>query len=327
MYYPIARVLPLPLLLLVGSSSAVFVTAQPSARLSLPQEATINLPSQPVGPSDLIVVSIYNQPALSRTVRVSTDGQMRLPMLKQRIVAAGKLPSDLEEAIASAYQSEGILIDPQVTVNIADYHSHPIQVGGAVRKPLTFQAEGPTTLLEAINRAEGLTDFAGPDVLVTKAEIGPDGKKGVAVTRRIPAKALFESGDAASNLVLTGGEEVRIPEAGRVFVVGNVKKPCNFPIKQGESTVLQALTYSEGLLRYSTKQAYIYRREANGSKNEIAVELKQIMERKIPDVKLLPDDILYIPENEKKRMSMTALTTMFAVTGGAVAAALIYTHP
>lgn len=316
----------LSLLVATGLLSAQTVSAQPGARLSLPQEASINLPSQPVGPSDLIVVSIYNQPALSRTVRVSTDGQIRLPMLKQRIAAAGKLPSDLEEAIASAYQSESILVDPQVTVNIADYHSHPIQVGGAVRRPLTFQAEGPTTLLEAINRAEGLTDSAGPDVLVTKSDIGPDGKKGIPVTRRIMAKALFESGDSAANIVLTGGEEVRIPEAGRVFVVGNVKKPCNFPIKQGESTVLQALTYSEGLLRYSTKQAYIYRREADGQKNEIAVELKQIMERKIPDVKLLPDDILYVPENEKKRMSMAALTAMFTIAGGSVAYALIVTH-
>lgn len=305
--------------------SAALAVAQQTTRLPLPQEAAINLPAQPAGPSDLLLVTVYNQPALSRTVRVSTDGFIRLPMLKQKINAAGLLPGDLEAAIAHAYQAEGILVDPQVTVNLAEYHSRPIQVGGSVRKPITFQAESPMTLLEAINRAEGLTDLAGPEILITKSEIASDGKKKTGMTQRVTVKALFESGDESANLVLTGGEEVRVPEAGRVFVVGNVKKPCQFPIKQGEATVLQALAYSEGLLRYSTKTAYIYRREGNGQKNEIPVELKKIIDRKVPDVRLLADDILYIPENEKKRMSMTALTTLVTVGGGAAAyAAVVY---
>ena len=300
----------IPLLLLIGCASLVCAqhTANSNPRMPLPQEAAINLPAQPVGPSDLLVVTIYNQPQLSRTIRVSTAGLIRLPMLKQRIDATGMLPADLENAIAAAYQTEGILVDPQVTVNIAEYHSHPIQVGGSVRKPLTFQAEGPVTLLEAINKAEGLTDFAGPDILVTKA----------GVTRRIAAKALLETGDETANLALTGGEQVRVPEAGRVFVVGNVKKPGQYQIKAGESSVLQALAYSEGLLRYSTKQAYIYRREGNGQKNEIPIELSKIMNRQVPDVQLVADDILYVPENEKKRVSITALTSLIAITGGAL---------
>lgn len=302
----------------VGMTGLCFAQQQNTARMPLPQEAAINLPAQPVGASDLLVVTIYNQPALSRTVRVSTDGFVRLPMLKQRLNVAGSMPGDLENAIASAYEAEGILVDPQVTVNIAEYHSHPIQVGGAVRRPLTFQAEGPISLLEAINRAEGLNDNAGAEILVTKLEIGPDGQTKAGMARRIAAKALFEKGDDNANLILTGGEQVVVPEAGRVFVVGNVKKPCQFRIKQGEATVLQALAYSEGLLRYSTKQAFIYRREGNGDKNQIPIELQKIMRREVPDVQLIADDILYIPENEKKRMSMTTLATLLSVTGGAV---------
>jgi polysaccharide export outer membrane protein len=304
-------------LLLILSAPLLSAQQSGTTRMALPQEAAINLPAQPVGPSDLLVIAIYNQPQLSRTVRVSTDGQIRLPMLRQRINAMGLMPPDLENAIAAAYQAEGILVDPQVTVNIAEYHSHPIQVGGAVKRPLMFQAEGPITLLEAINRAEGLTDLAGPEILVTK-------KPGI--TRRVTVKALLETGDESANLVLTGGEEVRVPEAGRVFVVGNVKKPCQYQIRQGESTVLQALAYSEGLLRYSTKQAYIYRREGNGQKNEIPIELQKIMKRQAPDVPLVADDILYIPENDKKRMSMAALTTIVGVTGGAVVYGLMVYH-
>ena len=106
-----------------------------------------NLPAQPVGPNDLIAVSVYDSPELSRTVRIGADGYFRLPMLKQRIKAQGLLPADLESAIVAALKQEQILVDPFVTVTIAEYHSRPISVAGAVKLPLVFQAEGPTTLL------------------------------------------------------------------------------------------------------------------------------------------------------------------------------------
>ena len=236
----------------------------------------LNLPVQPVGPNDLVTVTVYKQEGLSGTQRVSAEGTMQLPMLKKEIKATGMMPGALARTIAQAYIDEEILVDPQVTVTIAEYHSHPIHVSGSVRTPVTFQAETPVTLLDAINKAGGLTETAGQEILVTR--------KGE-VTRRISVNALFGGGDETLNMVLSGGEEVRIPEAGRVFVVGNVKKPCNYLITQGnESTVLKAMSYSEGLQTYSSKTAYIYRREGSGGKNEIEIPLRDIMARKAPDV-------------------------------------------
>ena len=87
------------------------------------------------------------------------------------------------------------------------------------------------------------------------------------------AKALIEASDAASNIMLTGGEEIRVPEAGRLFVVGNVKKPGSFSVRDdSEATVLKALAVSEGLLPFASTQAFIYRREggAGGGKNDEA---------------------------------------------------------
>ena len=106
--------------------------------------------SQPVGPNDLIAVSVYDAPELSRNIRVGADGYFALPMLKQRLMANGLYPADLETAIGAALRQEQILVSPVVTVSIAEYHSHPISVSGSVKMPLVFQAEGPTTLLEAI---------------------------------------------------------------------------------------------------------------------------------------------------------------------------------
>jgi len=126
---------------------------------------------------------------------------------------------------------------------------------------------------------------------------------------------------------LEGGEEIRVPEAGRVFVVGNVKKPGAFYITDGsESTVMKALALSEGLDTFSAHKAYIYRLEGgNGGRNEIPIELKQIMERKTPDVPLMANDILYIPSASGLRASMKVLETSAAVIA-AVGAAAFYAY-
>ena len=308
------------LILVFGS----FVLAQPAKRTT--PEGSANLPSQPIGPSDLIAVSIYDAPELSRTIRVGADGYFALPMLKQRLMANGLYPADLEAAIGTALREEEILVSPVVTVTIAEYHSHPISVSGSVKLPLVFQAEGPTTLLEAIARAQGLNADAGREILISRPQPGPDGKS-VMLTRRISVRSLFDDADPELNVTLTGGEEIRVPEIGKIYVMGNVKKSGAFPVQDGaDTTVMQMLALAEGLSPFANKQAFIYRREAAGSKNEIPVPLDKIMKRQAPDVPLTANDILYIPDNRGKRFGMAALEKILLFGGTAGATALIYTR-
>src|ERR1035441_9586198 len=135
-------------------------------RVVFSPETAANLPAQKIGPRDLIAVQVYGSPELSRSVRVGVDGMIRLPMLTQRIQGEGMMPNDLENTVAKALEEEGLIVDPLVTVTVAEYGSRPISVAGAVRDPLTFQASGPVTLLEAITRAGGLTAVAGSELLV-----------------------------------------------------------------------------------------------------------------------------------------------------------------
>jgi polysaccharide export outer membrane protein len=298
--------------------------AQP-AKHTVP-DAAANVPSQPVGPNDLIAVSVYDAPELSRTIRVGADGYFAIPMLKQRLMASGLYPADLEAAISTALREEAILVSPVVTVTIAEYHSHPISVSGSVKVPLVFQAEGPTTLLEAIARAQGLTSDAGREILVSRSQSGPDGKS-LMLTRRISVRSLFDDADPELNVTLTGGEEIRVPEVGKIYVMGNVKKSGAFPVQDGsDTTVMQMLALAEGLSPFADKQAFIYRREASGSKNEIPVALDKIMKRQAPDVTLTANDILYIPDNRGKRIGLAVLEKILLFGGTAGATALIYTR-
>jgi protein involved in polysaccharide export with SLBB domain len=90
-----------------------------------------------------------------------------------------------------------------------------------------------------------------------------------------------------------------------------------------ENTVLKALAMSEGLLPYAAKRAYILRREASGTKQEVPVELSNILARKSPDQPLLVNDVLYIPDAHGKRLGLAALEKLVLVGSGATSA-LIY---
>lgn len=298
---------------------------QAPTRVSPPMETGPNLPAQKIGANDLIAVAVYDAPELTRTVRVSSTGQIRLPMLKQPIMVERMLPVDVEAAISQALRAEQILVEPVVTVTMVEYHSHPISVAGAVNTPVTFQAVAPITLIEAITRAGGLSKEAGSEILVSRTQSGQTaGSKPLTLTQRIPVKGLINAADPDLNITLTGGEEIRVPENGKVFVMGNVKKPGAFPVQDNsQTTVFQVLALAEGLTGTTSDQAYIYRREASGNKNEIPIDLKSLMARKTPDVPLIANDILYVPENHGKKMRMAAVEKllMFGSTAGATALA------
>ena len=287
-----------------------------------------NLPSQKLGVDDLIAVSVYDAPELTRTVRVEADGAIHLPMLTNGVKAAGLFARDVESSLVEALKSEQILVDPVVKVTVAEYHSRPISVMGAVRKPLTFQAVGTVTLLDALARAEGLSQDAGTEVLVSRPQPSPDSRGEVTSTlvERIPLNRLLKDADPAVNYQLHGGEEIRIPEAGKIFVLGNVKKPGAFAVHDaGDNSILKMVALSEGVLPYAAKLAYIYRRDPNGDKREIEVEFDKIMQRKAPDMALQVDDVLYIPDNKSRRNAVNVIDRITGF-GASTASGILIWH-
>ena len=142
---------------------------------------------------------------------------------------------------------------------------------------------------------------------------------------RIPLQQLM-SGPPPPNIELSGGDEVRVPEAEKIYVVGSVRRPGAFVVHDRTSaSVLKMLALSEGLLPYHQKMAYIYRDDTDHSgKKEVPIALDKIMERREPDVALMPNDVLYIPENARLRGWATAMNRVLTVTGSGLGTALIY---
>ncbi len=283
-----------------------------------------NLPGQTIGANDLVAISVYDAPELTRSVRVSAEGYIRLPMVQRKIQARGLLPSELEAAIAAILAEEGILVKPVVMVTVAEYASRPVSVVGAVKKPLTFQAMGRVTLLDALAKAEGLSEAAGPEVLLISYKGEGDGEK--RLVQRILVRDLIDEAKPELNALLKGGEEVRVPEARKIYVSGNVKKPGAFAVKDDKQmTVLRALALSEGLSPFPQKYAYIYRKaDTEGGKVEIQVELAKIIKREAVDFSLEPEDTLYIPEDEVKRRLVQTTEKIVGFGAATVSGVLIW---
>lgn len=319
----------MPILLEIFAVLASAGAQQPSTATgvgsrSAPISDTANLPIETIGPNDLIGISVYESPELTRTFRVSPDGEITLPMLPDPIVASGLKPRELEKVIRAALIKGEILYDPTVTVTIMEFRSRPISVAGAVRNPITFQGTGTVTLIDALSQAGGLSESAGDEIIVSRPPVSIGSERSV-LDQRISAHDLFAGNDSSLNLQLQGGEVIRVPEAGLVYVVGDVKKPGSFRITDGEeSSVLKAIALSEGLDQHSSHTAYIYRAEAGRKgKSEIKIDLKRILDRKSDDVPLISSDVLYIPVASGRKAALTALDRSLLI-GVGLAGALIY---
>ena len=300
-----------PILLLTGRGQGQTPVdpspGSPPSSVALP---SASLPTQRVGPDDLLTVSVADCPELTRNFRVQGDGTLTLPLLRERIPANNKLPQEIESAIKDALIKEQLLVQPVVSVSVFEYRSLPVSVLGAVRRPITFQAAGDVTLLDALTRADGLSQDAGSEIIVSRPNASAD-REGV-LLQRIPVKGLIDEANPSLNIRLFGGEEIRVPSAGRVYVIGNVKKTGVFPVQDAsDTTVLKMLALSEGLLPYTNKEAFIYRREAGkNNRDEIPVELTRIIEHKSPDIPLQSNDILYIPDSKGKRLTAETIKTL-----------------
>src|SRR5437660_11338392 len=106
--------------MLIGMLLAVVVQAQ--VRPTLMEDAgRENLPAQQLGIDDLVAISVYDAPELTRTLRVEGDGSIRLPLLKAGVQAAGLFPRELEAGVVDALKTEQILVDPIVKVTVVEY--------------------------------------------------------------------------------------------------------------------------------------------------------------------------------------------------------------
>ncbi|MBK1831611.1 polysaccharide biosynthesis/export family protein [Verrucomicrobiaceae bacterium R5-34] len=126
---------------------------------------------------DAVQLSLRGVPAAEQVkvngeYRVRESGNIRIPIINQNVMAAGKTPEQVERSIEAALINAGIYTAPTISLQVIEGEKVLVQkvlsVGGQVKKPGRVQFREGMTLAEAIQQAGDRTPFASKFLYLTR---------------------------------------------------------------------------------------------------------------------------------------------------------------
>lgn len=269
-------------LLLILLAGLVFGVAGPVAA----QDYTI-------GSRDVLAITVYGQADLTKDYPVDPDGSISFPLVgrvKASGLDTGKLAAKLTELLEKDY-----LVNPQVSVSVKEYLSQKVQVLGEAEKPGLFYLTGPTTLLEVLSKAGGLSKTAGKQLVLVRHGGGKSGgAPGGNEIRRVSFDKI-QAGDASENIRVEDQDVIFIPRAHAFFVLGEVKSAGTFPLDKPTS-VLDAVTLAGGFNdRAAPSAVKLIRRAPGGEQQTVSLDLASAASRDRA-VEVQEGDTVYVPK-------------------------------
>ena len=310
---------------LAAGSIAVAQTVAESSVLDSPHLTTTAKPAPSqdgdsiISADDVLDVYVMDVPELSRQYRVAPSGTVELPLLPEAVKAAGRTPSEFSDDLGKQLHDSGLVTNPHIVVAIVSSRLKSVAITGAVKMPQIYPVLGKTTLLDMLSQAQGLSDDAGNTAIVGRGKLG-ESATGES-TQSVDLKKLLDTGSSAYNLPIYPGDRITVPRAGIIYVVGAVNKPGGFVIKGDDTgmTVLQALAMAEDSKSTAVRnKSMIIRPDHNAPDGHklIPLNLNLILAAKAPDLKLLPNDILFIPDSTAKKAFQRGLEAVLQTATG-----------
>jgi polysaccharide export outer membrane protein len=276
-----------------------------------------------LGPDDEISVRALGISEFDgKPAKIDLLGFVDVPLVGH-LKAVGLTVQQLEQSISEHLRT--YVHNPEVTITVTEFKSHPVSVMGAVGTPGLYQITAPTTLMQILAQAKGLNPDAGNEINITRRNIwGPiplpncvqDADQ--SYTGVVSTKVLLAGHDPAAQLLIRPDDVVTVPKAEMVYVMGAVNKAGGFLLSQRRDiSVLQAIAMAEGLQKVSSaKHSKIIRKGEYDAKVEIPVDVTKILAGKAPDVRLSADDILFIPNSATKSASLRAAEAAIQIGTG-----------
>lgn len=243
-----------------------------------------------VGPQDVLMITVFNEPTLSGRFTVEADGTINYPLVG-RVPVGGTTLRAIQENLTSQLGAS-YLRNPQVTILVDQFRSQGIFVQGEVRQPGKHVISGNLTLLEALSQAGGPTTSAGTEVIVrrpkdpsaTVGPIDPTDDTSSEVVARVSLEDL-QSGRAA-NVAIRDGDNIFVPKAETFFVTGYVRSPGPYVWEEG-MTVLIAISKAGGITERGARNRVKIIRIVDGERREIRVEMTD---------PVMPNDTIDVPQ-------------------------------
>lgn len=315
----------------------------------LPNTSLIVSPDEDylIGASDILELKVEDAPELSGKYRLNSKGEFTMPIVGE-IAAKEKTTDEISRTITDKLRGK-YLKNPLVTILVAQSNSRAFFIQGAVRRPGIYQIEGKPTLLKLITIAGGLSDNYGPSAFIMREKklgeipiIRDDPEAAKTPLTEIESSAITTAGinsnddsdpdsiypkedykliqaninnllrgNLEQNINILPGDIVYIPPSDVFYVVGEVKAPGSFPLKENTS-LRQAVSLAQGTnFEANLDRAIIFRTDlTTGRREEIKVNVAAIMAGKEKDVDIQPNDVLIIPNNQKKTIAKSVAKTM-----------------
>ncbi|MBU0996178.1 MAG: polysaccharide export protein [Proteobacteria bacterium] len=237
-----------------------------------------------IGTGDVIELTVYEHNDLQSRLRVDGNGNIDLPLIG-KIQVAGLSLEEIKSKITNLF-ADGYLINPQVTLTIAEYGSKRAVILGQVVRPGIFELRENATLLELISKAGGLTKTAGANATIKRKTRFLDETESTVIN--IDLNNLVEKGDSSLNIPVLDGDSIYISKASDFFVTGEVKKPDVYKWEKN-LTIIKAIALAGGLTgKASSVNIRIIRK----------VDNKEIVLTKVKmDTIVMPDDVIVVPES------------------------------
>lgn len=268
-----------------------------------------------IGIGDLVEVRVFDTPELSTKIRVSASGSIDLPAAgSTRIV--GMTPQQASDAIEKHLRDAQIMKDPHVTVFVTDYATQSVSVLGEVKLPGNYLLLGSHSLYSALSAAGGTTPTAGSTIVITH-QADPTHPETIQVNspNYSEVQRLTE---------IKAGDTVFVSRDDRVYVIGDVLHPGEFPIQSGQKlSVLAAIALAQGTNPSAAVSRATILRKTDTGQTAIPIDLKRVAENHAENQYLMPNDILVIPRDRKRAFWDATLPGLTGAVAGSSLAAFI----
>jgi len=264
-----------------------------------------------LGIGDLIDITVFGAPDLSTKTRISSAGDIYLPLIDYVHVADLTI-DEAQELIQKRLEDGGFVRSPHVSIFVDESASQAITLLGEVSHPGPYPAIGERRLFDMISLAGGLTDKAGRNITIQR-------RGGQKVELQLHSSNLVE--DTEDDVEIFPSDTIIVSRAGIIYVVGDVVHPSGFLIEDNSLTVLKALALAGGSTRTSALNRTRILRETPNGVQEIPIKLKKVLYAKAPDMPLVKGDILFVPGSATKAAAyQTAQAALSLSTALAVVA-------
>lgn len=181
-----------------------------STELPPPHARDLTMTDRPylVGPFDKLKIDVFGIQEMSdKEVQVDASGRLSFPLVGV-LEVAGKTPGEIADLLRDRLAANHVR-NPQVTVNLTDTTSQVVTVEGEVKEPGLYPVVGRMTLLRAIARAKGTTEFSKLDDVVVFRTV--DGKNMAALynLRAIRSGSYSDPEIYANDVVVVGDSKSR----------------------------------------------------------------------------------------------------------------------